>query len=111
MVMMVIKKHVDIRRLDHAGLLFSDLDSITVEAETGETFPESLRVCPRAYERSERHIATDAGKTVEISYFHLFTRCAKYPAPKPLSIFITATPAAQEFSIASSADSPPKLAP
>ena len=33
------------------------------------------------------------------------------PAPKPLSMFTTATPDAQEFSIPSSAATPPKLAP
>ena len=33
------------------------------------------------------------------------------PAPNPLSMFTTATPAAQEFSIPSSAATPPKLAP
>ena len=33
------------------------------------------------------------------------------PAPNPLSMFTTAVPAAQEFSMASSADRPPKFAP
>jgi hypothetical protein len=33
------------------------------------------------------------------------------PAPNPLSMFTTATPAAQVFSIPSSAATPPKLAP
>ena len=36
---------------------------------------------------------------------------ARYPAPKPLSIFTTLTPLAQEFSMESSADTPPKDAP
>ena len=38
-------------------------------------------------------------------------RCARQPAPNPLSMFITPTPAAQEFNIVSNAASPPKLAP
>ena len=38
-------------------------------------------------------------------------RVAAAAAPKPLSMFTTTTPAAQEFSIASSAARPPKLAP
>jgi hypothetical protein len=38
-------------------------------------------------------------------------KLAATPAPKPLSIFTTVTPAAQELSIASRAASPPKLAP
>ena len=41
----------------------------------------------------------------------LFISAAAKPAPKPLSIFTTVTPAAQEFSIASNADRPWKLAP
>ncbi len=35
------------------------------------------------------------------------TRAAKTPAPNPLSMLHTATPGAHEFSIASSAASPP----
>ena len=38
-------------------------------------------------------------------------RCARQPAPNPLSIFMTPTPAAQEFSMVNSAASPLKLAP
>ena len=38
-------------------------------------------------------------------------RLARNPAPKPLSMFTTLMPLAQEFSMLSSADSPPKLAP
>ena len=38
-------------------------------------------------------------------------RLAVYPAPKPLSIFTTVTPAAQLFSIVSSAARPSKVAP
>ena len=36
---------------------------------------------------------------------------ARYPAPNPLSIFTTLTPLAQEFSMESRADTPPKDAP
>ena len=36
---------------------------------------------------------------------------AAYPAPNPLSMFTTVTPAAQEFSIARSAANPPNEAP
>ena len=38
-------------------------------------------------------------------------RLARNPAPKPLSIFTTETPLAQELSMDSSADTPPKDAP
>lgn len=36
---------------------------------------------------------------------------ARYPAPKPLSMFTTLTPLAQELSIASKAATPPNEAP
>ena len=38
-------------------------------------------------------------------------RAARQPAPKPLSMFTTATPVAQELSMVSSAANPPKEAP
>jgi hypothetical protein len=37
--------------------------------------------------------------------------CARQPAPKPLSIFITPIPGTQELSMAKSAVKPPKFAP
>lgn len=45
------------------------------------------------------------------NYSSLLIMPARYPAPKPLSIFTTAVPQAQLLSMASKADSPPKLAP
>ena len=62
------------------------------------------------------HIPRRAHGTVKIQRFHRFAsiwliRPARKPAPKPLSILTTATPLAQELSIASNADRPPKLAP
>jgi len=39
------------------------------------------------------------------------TRAAKYPAPRPLSMFITDTPEAQEFSMVSRGAMPPRFAP
>ena len=41
----------------------------------------------------------------------ILIRWAMQPAPKPLSIFITPTPAAQEFSMVNNAAKPPKCAP
>lgn len=37
--------------------------------------------------------------------------CARQPAPKPLSMFMTAMPGTQELSIAKSAVRPPRLVP
>ena len=110
-VMRLLEDHPDVRRLDVPGGLPADLDPVPAEAERGESFLEQPRIHPRADERPERHVAADPREAVEIGDCHLFTRCAKYPAPKPLSMFMTATPAAQELSIARSAASPPKLAP
>ena len=106
-----IEDNADVRRIDVSGDLPADLDFVSTDAEAGELIPEPLGVRPCADERPERHVAADSRKAVEIGNLHRFTICAKYPAPKPLSIFMTATPAAHEFNIASSAASPPKLAP
>lgn len=61
--------------------------------------------------RSKCHVAADAGEAVKICCFHWLIMCAKQPAPKPLSIFTTLTPTAQEFNIDNNAANPPKLAP
>ena len=59
-----------------------------------------------------RHSATHYG--IGVSSFPRAVRkivAAKQPAPKPLSMFMTATFGAQELSIPSKAASPPKEAP
>ena len=81
-------------------------------------------------QRRDRHVAGDAGGRLEVqvlaaqlaraslamrralhrSRFRLII-AASWPAPKPLSMLTTATPAAHEFSIDSSAAMPPRLAP
>ena len=110
-VVRLFEDHPDVGRLDIPGGLPADLDPVPAQAECGEPVLEQPRIRPRVDERPERHVAADPREAVEIGYCHRFTRCAKYPAPKPLSMFMTATPATQELSIARSAASPPKLAP
>ena len=71
-------------------------------------------------ERGHRHVARDAGAGLEVqvqaaqrlhrSRFRL-SIAAIWPAPKPLSMFTTAMPAAHELSIDSSAAKPPRFAP
>ena len=71
-------------------------------------------------QRGDRHVARDPGAGLEVkvqaaqrlhrSRFRL-SIAAIWPAPKPLSMFTTAIPAAHEFSIDSSAAKPPRLAP
>lgn len=77
---------------------------------------EPLRVRQQTGQRGHQHVPRGAHAALKIQRFHLIPSMrlimlAKYPAPKPLSIFTTLTPLAQEFSMDSSAESPPKLAP
>ena len=110
-MMMVIQDHVDVRGFDGTLDLFAHLEPVPFHAQAREPFPEAFRVRAGADEGPEGHVTADSRKTVEIGNFHRFTRCAKYPAPKPLSMFMTAMPVAQALSIARRAASPPKLAP
>ena len=78
------------------------------------------RVRQQLQQRGGEHIAGGAHAAVQIQSlqgaFLLFTSIwlimlARYPAPKPLSMFTTDTPLAQELSIDSRADRPWKEAP
>jgi hypothetical protein len=73
-----IEDHTDIRRLDRSLDLPADLDSVPADAQTGEPIPEPIRVRPGADQRSERHVAADSRKAIEIRDLHLY----------PLSPFI-----------------------
>src|SRR3954451_15578931 len=80
---------------------------------------------PGSEERTKQHVPAGAGRRVDPADHTPVlsspapaapralraTRAAKTPAPKPLSMFTTLTPGAQEFSIPSRAASPPKEAP
>jgi len=71
-------------------------------------------------EGGHRHVSGDARAGLEVqvqatqrlheSRFR-FNIAAIWPAPKPLSMFTTAMPAAQELSIPSKAAKPPRFAP
>jgi len=71
-------------------------------------------------QRRDGHVARDPGSRLEVqvqaaqglhrSRFRL-SIAAIWPAPKPLSMFTTAMPAAHELSIDSSAANPPRFAP
>src|SRR6266571_1723099 len=56
-------------------------------------------------------LAEEAGEIRGQDALSELMRWATQAAPYPLSMLTTPTPAAQELSIASSAESPPKLAP
>ena len=91
-----------------------------------DLFNENLLffVVEQLVKRRREHIARRAHAKVKIKRSHFpsvfsdgftaamwFIMFARYPAPKPLSILTAATPLAQELSIESSAESPPKEAP
>ena len=72
----------------------------------------------RVEQRAQQHVARDAADAVDVEDAGVTAppaaraiRAAIVPAPKPSSMFTTATPAAHEVSIASSALTPPKVAP
>jgi len=66
-------------------------------------------------QRAEQHVARDAADAVHVQdsghALCLAIRAAIVPAPKPSSMFTTATPAAQLVIIASRAETPPNVAP
>ena len=81
-----------------------------------ELFQFLLWIRKQLQQRTHEHIPCCAHFAFEIQCFHLSPpmcaiMLAKYPAPNPLSMFTTLVPLAQEFSILSSADNPPKFAP
>ena len=79
---------------------------------------ERVRRVQQRGERAHQHVARRAHSAIQIQYFHahfsvfcsspgmVLMRCARKPAPKPLSILTTLTPLAHEFSIESSAATP-----
>ena len=74
-------------------------------AEFGGTPDGFLDAAFQGWLLQDQPSATLAGR------YRRLIMCARYPAPKPLSIFTTETPEAQLLSIPSSAASPPKAAP
>lgn len=81
--------------------------------------PQKLLPGPRLQQlvkRGHEHIPRRAHIALQIQRFHLIPsiwlmRLAKKPAPNPLSILTTLHPLAQELSMESRAESPPKFAP
>ena len=77
---------------------------------------KAVRIRQQFQKGRRQHIPGGAHAAVDIDCLHRFAsiwlmRLARNPAPKPLSIFTTDTPLAQEFSMDKSADSPWKDAP
>ena len=77
---------------------------------------EFVRIHAEPDQRAEDHVAARAPHAVEAQDLHdgsptRLIIAPQTPAPNPLSTFTTETPGAHEFSIASSAVSPPKFMP
>ena len=77
---------------------------------------KAFRLRQQFQQSRRQHIPRRAHAAVQIERSHFLTsmwlmRPARNPAPKPLSMFTTLTPLAQELSILSRADTPPKEAP
>ena len=87
-----------------------------VDAEPAEALAHGLLVGARVEQRGQQHVAGDAGDAVDVEDHDAppaarAMRAAIVPAPKPSSMLTTASPAAHELSIASSAETPPKAVP
>ena len=93
-----------------------DLDAADIEP-CGEA-TEPLEVGARVEERCEEHVAGDPADAIQVYVSRhgwgtaaRAMRAAIVPAPKPSSMPTTASPAAQEHSIAFSAVLPPSAEP
>jgi hypothetical protein len=89
-----------------------------VDAEPLQRRADVRRVRARVEQGAEQHVARDAGEAVEVERprhaaapAERAIRAAIVPAPKPSSMFTTATPAAHEHSMDSSAVTPENAAP
>ena len=89
-----------------------------LDAEPRQRRADRLRIGARVEQGAEQHVAGDSRHAVEVEDpghapppAERAIRAAIVPAPKPSSILTTATPAAQETSIDSSAVTPDSAAP
>ena len=95
---------------------FFPADGDAGDAETVHFCKECRPVGEQLQQRRGEHVPGGAHGAFDVQRFHPLTSMwlimfARYPAPKPLSMFTTDTPLAQELSILSSAATPPKDAP
>ena len=97
-------------------------DALRLHRETGDQavhgVQELLLLRVQLVESAHEHIPCRPHGALQVQGFHASStpfiwliREARKPAPKPLSMFTTLIPLAQEFSMAKRAASPPRLAP
>ena len=89
-----------------------------LDGEPGQPVADHVRIGAGVEQRAQQHVAGDAGHAVEVEDAghrpppaERAIRAAIVPAPKPSSMFTTATPAAHEMSIECSAVMPDSAAP
>ena len=88
------------------------------EREGGERGLEFIERHTEFDQRAEHHVAAGPADALEVQVAHADVSsqvrlmiAAAMPAPNPLSMLTTLTPAAQEFSMASNAAMPPRFTP
>src|SRR5581483_9735014 len=101
----------DAHRTNPLVVDFPDLELERLERKPLEVAAKLLGVRAGVEQRTERHVAGDAGEAVEVRDPHAdaparMMRWATSAAPNPLSMFTTQTPGAQLFSMVSRAASP-----
>ena len=108
---------VDVRRRDPVPL-----DTLESQVEPGnpgcrQRRPDLVGVRARIQQRPEQHVARDPAHAVDVQD-HASSTVARraivaaiVPAPNPSSMLTTASAAAHELSIASSAETPPNALP
>ncbi len=122
--MLVLDRHLHVDRQNPAAHPAPDREPVPGYRHPRQRRADGVLGHARVEQRTERHVARDAGEAVEVEVaaadFEALAHetpsrrlmsDAENAAPKPLSMLTTETPAAQEFSIPSSAAMPPKLAP
>jgi hypothetical protein len=90
---------------------------VPLDGQALEILGQDPWIHPKVEEGRDEHVAGDARTEVEVEVFHgqvgvegrtrALMALAAYPAPNPLSMLTTVRPLAQEFSMPSSAVSPP----
>ena len=113
---MAVHRHGDVGAGDAALFRLFPVIGHAGDPQAVEPLHKLLRPGQQLQQGRRQHISGSAHAAVQIQGPHFFTSMwliilARYPAPKPLSMFTTDTPLAQEFSMDSRADTPPKDAP
>ena len=117
MLLLAVHGHGDVGAGDAALLRRAALKAHAGQAQGVHAGGEGVGVGHEFGEGGHQHIAGGAHAAFDVECFHgsipfiWLIRLARKPAPKPLSMFTTLMPLAQELSMDSSAESPPKLAP